>query len=350
MEFSLWWKSFTVGRFSSCFSVGRTKWSSEKNKEFFVKLSEKLVDHRDAGDIVGFNKLCTLVETHPQFKGRNAELVVTAGRVTIAYKRGDADLAKSFLKEFENLLKISRDNLIFEIRLRLSQSLVARSEKKYEECYMKSIEGLQLGQNIPPGLCLLWLYLECAMNAALLGSQSQGDVEVYQSLKKEALVYLEGAASVANTLSEDNVEYRICDFRHKLCIYKAWVLLNFSVTGEVATIPPSKEDLNSAKAEIDCVSNNSLTPNTLTKFREIEFILVKCDFSKRLSEIQDDETNKTKMLEDALLEAEKAKVLAKAQTKNNFQKLFEYAEYRCEVLQHNIKELSSQRTFEGYEY
>ena len=346
MEFSLWWKSFTLGSFSTYYSVGPTEWSSSENRLLFIKLSELLVDYRDADDSVSFNKLCTLAETDLKLKERNAELVAKAGRVTIAYKSGDAEHAKLLLKEFENLLKNSKDSSIFEVRLRLSQSLVARSEKNYEESYVRSKEGLQLGQNIPPGLCLLWLYLECAMNAVLLGSQSQDDLEIYEGLKKEALVYLEGAARVANTLSEDNIEYRIDDFRHKLCIYKAWVLLNCSVTGEAAAVPPSKGDLYAAKAEIVCVSNNNLSPNTLTKFREIEFNLVRCDFSKRLSEIQEDEVNKKKILQDALQEAEKAKVLAK----KKFQKLFEYAKYRCKILEERIKALKLQRTFEGLEY
>ena len=171
MDFLLWWKSFMSGSFPKYYfikpsNMSPVTWSSEMNQKLFIRLGEKLVDHRDAGDFEGFEELSKLAVT--KYKENNAELVVTVGRVTIAYKSGNAKLAKILLEELEHLVSSSTDKSIFKVRLRLSESLVARSSGNYEESYEKSKEGLQLAQNIPPGLCLLWLYLECGMNAACM--------------------------------------------------------------------------------------------------------------------------------------------------------------------------------------
>lgn len=356
MDYNSWWKSFMSGEFSRYYfikpcNMDSVTWSSEVNKAFFIKLSEKLVDHRDAGDFDSFDKLCELAVTN--FKERNAELVVKAGKVTIAYKSGNPKLAETLLQEFEDSLSSSKDQSIFEVRLRLSQSLVARSVEDYKESYEKSKEGLQMGQNIPPGLCLLWLYLECAMNAASLAFKNQSEVKRFSEMKKEALVYLEEAARVANTLIDDEIPYRITDFQHKLCIYKVWVLINYSITGEAAEIAPSREDLTAANAELSTVFKNELNGNYLTKFREIEYYLAKSDYLTRLSEIMEDKIEKKRRLQDAIHEVLKA--IAEAEKK--FKKLFEYAKRRNKTLEERIKlcmdtkcNQSSTRTFEGLKY
>ena len=348
MDFSLWWKSFMSGALYYFIKPNRmdpVTWSSEKNQKLFIKLSEKLVDHRDAGDFVGFENLCKLAVTH--FKGNNAELVVMAGRVTIAYKSGETKLVETLLADFEDLLPSSKDKSIFEVRLRLSQSLVARSLENYEESYEKSKEGLQLGQNIPPGLCLLWLYLECGMNAACMAFKNQHDVKLFCEKKKEALVDLEEAARVATTLVEDKIPYRISDFQHKLCIYKAWVLLNYSVTGAAAEIAPTKDDLNAASVELSTVYKNQLNGNILTKFREIEFYLARSDHFTRVAEMTEDETEKKMIFKNALVEVSIAKTLAE----DDFKKLYEYAKRRYDDRVKLCKDSPSvPQTFEGLKY
>lgn len=329
--------------------LGYVSWSSEKNRDFFIKLSEKLVDHRDAGDYDGFEKLCKLAETD-QFEKRNARLVVKAGRITIAYKSGDLRLANSLLKEFEKLLSTSTDRSIFHVRFCLSQSLVARREKNYLLCYEKSKEGLQLGLNIPPGLCLLWLYLECAMNAACLGFQSQDNDQKYNEMKQEALMCLENAAKIATTLIQDNIPYRMTDFQHKLCIYKVWVLINCSVTGEAAVIAPSKEDLKAASRELNLVDQMEREKKTLTKFRKIEHLLARCDYFTRQSEVAENKSEELRILQSAKCEA----IAAKALTEEEFDNLFEYAKKRYVTLvaklDHCMDDTNGERTFEGLEY
>ena len=361
MDFYSWWKSFMSGAFSTYYfikpkNMDSVSWSSKDNKKLFIQLSERLVDHRDAGDFDGFDKLCKLAEEH--FKGKNGHLVVMAGRVTIAYKSGNAQQAQTLLQQFSELIDESKvDKSIFQVRLFLSQSLVARSLENYKESYEKSKEGLQLGQNIPPGLCLLWLYLECAMNAISLAFQNQHDVKRFGELRREALVYLEETARVATCLTEDSIQYRITDFQHKLSIYKAWVLLNYSVTGEAAKIAPTLEELDVASAELCSVYKNQLNGNSLTKFREIEFHLAKSDHFTRVSETKQDKMKKKKMLEDAKNEASTAETLAGENVlKNNFKKLSEYAMKRVKVLKERIElckdtpTTRTVRTFEGLVY
>ena len=333
-------------------------WSSEENKKLFIHLSERLVDHRDAGDLESFDKLCYLAEEH--FKKKNGHLVVMAGRVTIAYKSGNTQQAQTLLQQFSDLIDESKDDKsIFQVRLYLSQSLVARSLENYKESYEKSKEGLQLGQNIPAGLCLLWLYLECAMNAISLAFQNQHDVKSFNELRKEAWVYLEEAARVATTLTEDNIPYRISDFQHKLSIYKAWVLLNYSVTGEAARIAPTLEDLKVASEELANVfKNHKFNRIRLTKFREIEFHLAKSDHLARVSDtiVQDNEMKKD-TLEDAMKNACTAERLAgENDSENKFKKLSEYAIKRVKVLQEKIELCKvapteqTVRSFQGLEY
>ncbi|XP_028410658.1 uncharacterized protein LOC114533346 [Dendronephthya gigantea] len=355
MDFCLWCNSFWRGAFSlhkvsiEPSELGYVTWSSEENRNFFIKLSEKLVDHRDAGDYDGFEKLCKLAETE-QFEKRNAGLVVKAGRITIAYKSGDLKQAKLLLNEFEESLTTSKDRLIFHVRFCLSQSLVARREKNYLVCYEKGKVGLQLGQNIPPGLCLLWLYLECAMNATCLGFQNKDNSKKYDEMKQEALIYLENAAKIASTLIQDNIPYRMTDFKHKLSIYKAWVLINYSVTGEAAAIAPNEEDLKAASRELHSVESMERDGKTLTEFRKIEHLLVKCDYFTRKSEVVQNKTEKMKILQSAVLEATAAKAL----TENKFDNLFEYSKERCvtleEKLNHCKEKTCGERKFEGLEY
>ena len=351
MEFSLWWKSFTFGAFSPLYIIGHTQWSSETNRKHFIKLSELLVDYRDKGDLQSFDNLCTLADT--KFKDRDGGLVVMAGRITIAYKNGDIKLAKKYLKKFEDSLSNTKDSLIFEVRLRLSQSLVARREHNYIESYNKSKDGVQLGQNIPPGLCLLWLYLECAMNAACLASQNQDDVEFYREMKREALAHLEGAARVADALKDGNVEYRINDFQHKSRIYKAWVLINCSVTGEAARIQPSEAELEAACEELSIVHKTHLNGKMLSKMREVEYHMVQCDIFTRRSEIQQHSASKKELLQKALEEADIAKLQAKNhQAINN---LFTYAVRRYDAISERlnsceIHDLNTERSFGGFAY
>jgi hypothetical protein len=363
MDFDTWWKSFIYGAFSKYFIIkpkemDPVNWSTERNKKLFIELSEMLVDHRDAGDFDGFEKLCRLAESE-QCKEKNSNLAIVskAGRVTIAYKSGDAEKAQTLLQEYEKLVNDSQlDQLIFKVRLYLSQSLVARSLENYEESYEKGKEGLQLGQNIPAGLCLLWLYLECAMNAVCLAFQNEHVVERFGDLRKEALVYLEEAGRVATALPEDHIQYRIYDFQNKLCIYKAFVLLNFTVTGEAAEIAPTQQDLDAANAELSTVKKNRRNGKDLTKFREIEYYLAKSDYYTRLSEIKETNVEKKKMLENAIKKASTAEKLAKEITETSnpipnpdsnpisdlnpssnpkpksFKKLLEYAIKRVNVL------------------
>lgn len=355
MDFDLWWISFMAGGFSRYFrkpnEVDFVSWSSEKNQKFFVNLSERLVDHRDSHDNKAFNELCAFAEEN--FKENNAGLVVKAAHVTIAYKSGDFELAKTLLHEFERLLPSSKDKLIFEVRLRLSQCLVARRMGNYEEGYQRSIEGLQLGQTIPPGLCLLWLYLESAMNIVCLAFQNKGDHNSFRKMKNEALAYLEEAARVASALDENKIPYRTDDFRHKLCIYKALVLLNSAVTGETVDISPSKEELNAASEELATVFKKKLEGKPLTKFRKIEYYLAKCDSFSRLAEICPSGNQEKTILEEAKKQACKAISLVKDHDK--FNNLLDYAKKRFHDLERKIKICSENfvtptRTFEGLQY
>ena len=78
------------------------------------------------------------------------------------------------------------------------------------------------------------------------------------------------------------------DLQQKLHIYKAWILLECSITGQEAQqnrcVPI--EDIDAAAGELASVSESVLKGNPLTQFRKIQYDLAQCDLFRRRSETQ----------------------------------------------------------------
>lgn len=264
----------------------------------------------------------------------NPHFPVLAGKITIAYKAGDIRSAIIYINQYNDLLtKCENDNLFFESRICLSQSLVYRKEKQSYESYEMSKEGNRLSLLCEVGLGHLWICMEHSMNAAICAFQHQNDKNCFQKLRNESLLFLDKAAAVASQLLEKGVHFRRSDTYHKLCIYKALVLLNFSITGEFSSIAPSEMDVSKAADLIECIYKAEKNGEMLTPLRRSEHCLVQSDYFRRLSELNENEENSSQMREIALKHAQNAKKEAKLV---NIKNMEEYADYRLKDLRNDM--------------
>ena len=354
MSFSEWCRYLTgVSKRTDFLSVPsripRVRWSSEKNRELCRELSERLVYYRNEEDMKAFNTLSQLAIKN--FPESDAGLIVKAEEVVVAYKHCHFRKAKSLLEEFAKLLTHSKDSLIFEVRMLLLRSKLEHSTGKCEDSYNTAQNGLQMMQQIPVDLTTVWFYIEAATVATTI-STTAGDSQRYSSLKDEAQKYLLMATISANSL-EDR-PYRMSDLRQKLYIYKAWILLECSFTGQIEQQESRirSEDIDVAGGELASVYESVLKGSPLTQFRKIQYHLVQCDLFHRLSEIQQE--NYIQKLKQAFEYASNARTLAR---KHHFENMMGYANKRLAELtekfvRHAVKTHGERgdKTFFGLKY
>lgn len=273
--------------------VPRVCWSSEKNRKFFHELTERLVLHRNDEDMNAFSSLSKLAIE--KFPGNNADLIVKAERVVVAYKSYQFQKVESLLRELATLLTSSKDSSIFQVRMLLLQTVIERGKGNYEEAFKKTQDGLQMMQLIPVDLITVSFYIEAAMVTSIV-SAMQHDLSTYRSLKERARVYLELAARDANSL--EDLPSGMYDLQQKLHIYKAWILLECSVTGEEVQERHriSSEDIDGAARELAFVSESVLNGRPLTHFRKVQYDLAQSDLCRRRSEVfQEDNVGNLKL-------------------------------------------------------
>ena len=183
MSFKDWWRCFTgISKYTEFQPIPsqapRVQWSSEKNRQFCLILSERLAQYRNDGDTKAFKTLSQLAIEY--FPACNAHLIVTAEETVVAFKFHNFRKSESLLAKFESLLKDSADSVIFEVRLLLLRSMIEHSRGNYLLSYERAQHGLQMMQLIPADLTTVELYIQAAMVNAVLTATH--DIEQHKVL------------------------------------------------------------------------------------------------------------------------------------------------------------------------
>ena len=325
MSLQDWWRSFTgIWKHTTVLSVpshvSRVCWSSENNRNVCHMLSERLVQYRNDEDKIAFNKLSKLAIT--TFPESDAKLVVMAEKAVFACKHQQFGKAESLLNELSTLLRSSKNSSIFEVRMLLLQCTIEHSKGNYDASYEVAQAGLQKMQLIPADLLTLVFYIEAARVTTTVLTTTY-EFQRHRLLKDEALMFLQLAARDANSI--EDLPVTKSDFRQKLHIYKAWTLLECSVTGDVVQQKHgiSCEDIESAAGELVSVYESVLKGSTLTHFRKLQYDLAQSDLFRRRSETPDKDYIQN--LKQAFECASKARATA---TKHRFENMLGYANKR----------------------
>ena len=260
------------------------------------------------------------------FPDSDAQLIAEAEEVVEAFKHYNFKKAKSILGNFATHLTTSKDKHIFEVRLLLLKSMIEHSKGNCKNSKEIAQCGLQMMQQIPVDLVTVWFYIEAATVTNTILTETL-DFQCSRSLKNEALQYLQLAARDANSLEDPS--HRMFDLQQKLHIYKAWVLLECSVTGQVAQQNGSirNEDVEAAAEELVSVSETVFKGSPLTHFRNIQYHLAQCDLFFRRSQIPQEDC--VSNLKHAFECGSKARTRAR---KHRFENMVDYANKRLAYL------------------
>ena len=299
--------------------IHSVSWSSHRSRIFFQKLTTKLMQLRNQGNIRAFEALSCLAKK--KFPKSDASLIVQAEEIVTACKQHCLEKATTLQQNFTKSFKSSKDSLFYEVRSLHLQSMIARGERKYKKSYDLAQDGLQKMQLIYPGFNTVWFYIHAAMVANVFSNEER-DSEKSRALKQEARQYLEFAERDVSSL-EDSLE-ELLDIRQKLYIYKAFVSLDCPVTGETPKPQPETPDtIKAATKELASVCRNDLMANPLTPYRKMQYLLAQSDLLCRRTEARGGNRNlNAKRAFELITES---LILAK---ELNFQDMVEYATKR----------------------
>lgn len=292
---------------------------SNRTRKIFCEITTRLIHFRNNDKIKSFQELTKL--TKENLSESESCLLVTPEEVMVALKKHYFLKAESLLRTFAQSSRLAENSLIFNVRMLQLKSRIERSKGNFEESYEIAQEGLQNMKLIDPEYINVWFYLDAAMVATIL-SKNVEDSQRSAQLRNEARHYLDLAARNLSSLTD--LPEEASDIQHKLHIYEAFVLLESSITGEVAPQEyVTREAIAAAAKVLASVHEAVLMGNPLTHCRKVQYYFAQSDlFRRRLEKSQQN------YLQNATQAFELATQALNLAKKNNFQDMVEHAHKR----------------------
>ena len=178
----------------------------------------------------------------------------------------------------------------------------------------------------------LWVNIEVSMGAFILAMRAGNDLEEHRAKKQLALKYLDITQSVGSKLVDLKLAFDSTDFYYKIRIYKTWVVLNSSVTGDLLAVEDvalTEEDRETAAKLLGSI-HEALLRKPISPYRKIQYKLATSDMYRRNFEVSQNIEHLKKACKLALKAQKKAKTC-------RFNNLSGYAAKRVEYLENEMK-------------
>ena len=296
--------------------VQRVPWSSPKNRIVFQRIKSTLVQYRNDNMMDRFETFCRrVVEMYPAI----ASLVVAGEEVAVALKTGQLENFEGLLGGFTKLIASTNDVLVFEGLELYLRSSHERGKGEYEKSYKTAQLGLQKMEQITPGVMSVWFYWHANAMATIMASQDGPDSERYM---KEAQKWQEMAMRDVDMLEGEMV----IDLKQKSHIYMAFSHLGMTLTGQtVKGKSLTSAEIDLAESEVKAVETSVSNGYGLSRFRESQLNLVKCELYFRKAECSSQNKASREFLKLAFQHGEKEEQLAK---ENHFKEEARYVRNR----------------------
>ena len=288
------------------FTVKHVTWGSSKIQKIYFGVDQILVEtvnNEKSIQAISSN----LKREYPEVI--EVRLSILAKKVMVKYRSCSFTAARNLLKKFNACLKKTTEVEMFNTIRRILETGIYRGEGDVNALNDTLIDCLSQAESMTPGIISARIHLLAASVTKLSQPNDEGELSVVHSLR--ALEHLQN--------DRDSPTVR-ADLEQKAHITLAQFYLGENRFVQLNRKAINSTSLEKAKSSIMAVNKSVCEGNPISRYREIQFILVQSVLFYRYSQIHED--RKVLDLKQAFDFAKKAECLA---TSNNFEKMLNWA-------------------------
>ena len=316
--------------------VGPKGWSSCKQEEEYMKVTQLMEDLRNNGNWSEIDRIAKKVLT-PSNTNADLKLAVTFQCTAAEYRQNKYKQAYQFLQLYHSLVKLAKNPAIFEVQELYSWSAIKRSERDYQESYRYTYDALQKMQLIVPGWITAWFLCNAASLLTMFASEERDPIRK-GTLISEAECYYRQALEHSQSIT--TYKKAAANLRHRVHINLAMLYLasspKFNILNYSQNILP--HSLKSAQESLQAAKDFEGPP--MTGFNKFYFLLAKTDLCLRY--YQQNPNEYFHYMKKAIRNANKA---CKVARDNKFAEVLHYAQSRIQLLK-NIPDQEGESTTE----